>query len=83
MKTTIDIADPLLREARRLAEQDGTSVKAVVETSLRCFIEERKRQARGPFKLKDKSFSGRGVQPGIEEGDWRQIQSLIYEGRGA
>ncbi len=38
MKTTIDIADPLLREARKLANREGTTLRALVEQGLRHVI---------------------------------------------
>lgn len=82
MKTTIDIADGLFEEAKTLASRQGTTLKAVVETSLREFLAKREK-SRAAFRLKDGSFRGQGLQPGIREGDWRAIESLIYEGRGA
>jgi len=44
-------------------------------------MEVRARPSR-PFKLRDVSFRGEGVQPGIDLRDWDHIRSLIYEGRG-
>lgn len=49
MKTTIEIPDSLLEEARKLASQEGTTVRALVETGLRQVLSERKK--RGRFKL--------------------------------
>jgi hypothetical protein len=34
MKTSIEIADPLLDEARKLAAKEGTTVRAFVEQDL-------------------------------------------------
>jgi len=39
MKTTIDIADPLLDEARKLAAREGTTLRALVERGLRVRLE--------------------------------------------
>jgi hypothetical protein len=80
MKTTIDIADRLLRDAKREAAQRGTTLKEVVETALRNHLESAKPAA---FTLRDGSVDGRGVQPGVEEGDWEAIRALVYEGHGA
>ncbi|MDQ3259383.1 MAG: type II toxin-antitoxin system VapB family antitoxin [Pseudomonadota bacterium] len=41
MKTTIEIADPLFKEANRLAAQEGTTVRALVEHGLREVLTER------------------------------------------
>lgn len=81
MKTTVDIADRLLREAKREAARRGTTLKEVVETALREHLGQA--TTRTPFVLRDASVKGRGLQPGIEEGDWEAIRGLIYEGRGA
>jgi hypothetical protein len=35
-----------------------------------------------PFRLRDASFRGRGVQPEFREGDWDRIRHAAYEGRG-
>jgi hypothetical protein len=81
MKTTIDIADPLLEEAKRVAAQEGTTLRVLVEDGLRRTLAER--QQRKPFRLRDASFRGEGLQPGIDLGSWEQIRDLIYVGRGA
>jgi hypothetical protein len=44
MKTTIDISDPILREARKLATREGTTLRALVEEGLRRVITEKKRK---------------------------------------
>jgi len=81
MKTTIDISDALFREARRLADDRGTTFRAVVESALRKELGAA-RPPKKQFRLRDVSFRGKGVQPGIDLEDWSQIRSLIYEGRG-
>lgn len=80
MKTTIEIADPLLNEARKLAAREGVTVRSLVELGLRKLLSE-KLPAR-EFKLRRASFRGNGVQPGLHEGNWQQLHELIYPGRG-
>ncbi len=80
MKTTVEIADPLLREAKRAAARDGTTVRALIEHGLRRVLEERRKPGR--FRLRDASVRGRGLQPGLEGASWARIRELIYEGRG-
>jgi hypothetical protein len=80
MKTTIDLADPLLKEAREVARRDGTTVRALVEQGLRLAIAQRRRNA--AFKLRDASFNGGGLRPEVEGASWDRIRELAYEGRG-
>lgn len=79
MKTTIEIADPLLRQAKRIASREGTTVRALVEQGLRRELAER--QGGGAFRLRRVTFRGNGLQPGLEFGSDR-INALAYEGRG-
>lgn len=79
MKTTVEISEPLLKEARRLAAREGVTLRALVERGLRQVLHGRRD---GAFKLRSASFGGNGVQPGVDEGDWRNIRELAYEGRG-
>jgi hypothetical protein len=82
MKTTIDIADPLLRQARELAARRGITLRAVVEEALREVLAAHGRSRRA-FKLRDCSVGGKGLQRGVSWGDWDTLRALAYEGRGA
>jgi len=82
MKTTIDIPDPLLDDARRAAEREGTTLKALVEAGLRRVLAERRGKG-APFQLRDARFRGEGLQPGVTSGSWETLRDAIYEGRGA
>lgn len=78
MKTTVEIADPLLREAKRVAERDGTTLRDLIEIGLRRVLDERNDPSRKPFKLPDCSNPHAKLQPWIREGDWAQIRDIIY-----
>jgi len=80
VKTTIEIPKSLMEEARKLAFQEGTTVRALVETGLRRVLAERKK--RGRFKLRNASFKGDGLQPGVADASWERITEMAYEGRG-
>jgi Arc/MetJ family transcription regulator len=82
MKTTIEIADALLTEAKRVAAREGVTVRALVEQGLRRVLEEKKRRAPG-FKLRRASFKGRGLQQGSGDVSFDRLRELAYEGRGA
>jgi hypothetical protein len=81
MKTTIQIPDGLFEEARRVAEREHTTLKALVEQGLRRTLTERRR--RGNFRLRKVTFKGKGLQPALRGASWEQIRDLSYEGRGA
>jgi hypothetical protein len=75
MKTTISIADDLLERAKTRASEEKKTLRAVVEEALRL------RLAEGPphpFRLQRHAFKGKGLQPGIAEGNWEQLRNLIY-----
>ncbi len=81
MKTTIEIADGLLKQAKAVAQREGTTLRALVEAGLRAVLKDQRDRPR--FRLRDASFTGNGVRPGFEEGDWDAIRDALYEGRGA
>jgi Arc/MetJ family transcription regulator len=82
MKTTIQIADSLFREARRVARQERTTLRALVEEGLRRAIAERRSRRSKRFRLRRVTFKGRGLQPHLAGATWDQILDLSYEGRG-
>jgi hypothetical protein len=82
MKTTIEIADALLDDAKRVAARERVTVRALVEQGLRRVLDERKRGAPG-FKLRKASVKGRGLQAGVRGASFDRLRELAYEGRGA
>lgn len=82
MKTTIEIADALLDEAKRVASEEGVTVRALLEQGLRRSLSDRKRQRRTKFRLRRATFKGRGLQRRVRELGWERLRELAYEGRG-
>ena len=80
MKTTVEIPDSLLEEARKLASREGTTIKALVVESLRRIITERKRTK--AFRLRKVTFKGKGLQPHVAGASWEKIRDIAYEGHG-
>ena len=80
MKTTVEISDALLKEARKVAAREGTTVRAMVEQGLRQVLEQRK--AAKAFRLRKATFKGNGLQPGVSGASWEKIREMAYEGRG-
>lgn len=80
MKTTIEISDALLNEAKRLAAREGITVRTLVEQGLRHAIRERRSSA--PFRLRKATFRGEGLNPELLDQGWDRIRELAYQGRG-
>jgi hypothetical protein len=75
MKTTIDIADKLLIEAKQTASSENRTLREIVEASLRKYLSEKK--SKSNFELKNKSFTGLGLLPGASL-DWTDLSEKIY-----
>jgi hypothetical protein len=80
MKTTVNISDPLLEEARKVAAQERTTVTALIEEGLRKTLTDRKRKGR--FRLRKASFKGKGLAVDLADASWERIRAIVYEGRG-
>jgi hypothetical protein len=78
MKTTIEISDPLLREARDLAAREGVTLRTLVERGLRRVVSDIPTGKR--FQLRRASFKGQGLQDGMAS--WGAVRDASYEGRG-
>jgi len=78
MKTTIEIPDPLFKQARRYAEARRITMKAVVEQGLRAVLAESREPA--TFKLADGSVGGNGLSPEFREAGWDILSEAIYPG---
>lgn len=81
MKTTVELSDALLDEARKVARDDGLTLRALLEAGLRRELAAR--QPRREHSLRDASFRGRGLSPPLREGGWAALRDAAYEGRGA
>jgi len=82
MKTTIHIADSLFEEARKIARQEKTTLKSLVDEGLRKVLAERRGRSAGGFKLRQAAFKGQGLQPHLAGATWDRILDIGYEGRG-
>lgn len=81
MKTTVEIADAVFESARRQAAREGTTLRALIEEGLRTLLQRRRALPKG-FVLRDASFQGDGLYPGVSLEDWNHVRTLIYEERG-
>ena len=80
MKTTVEISDALLAEAKKIAARERTTVRTLIEQGLRHALARRKQ--REGFRLRKATFKGRGLSAAARGAGWEQLRELTYEGRG-
>ena len=81
MKTTVDLTDSLLLEAKKAAAKRGTTLRELIEEGLHRVLEQEGTGRR--FRLRKASFKGKGLQPEMKGAAWEEIRELAYKGRGA
>ncbi len=82
MRTTLNLPDPLYREAQRLARKRKVTFQALMTDALRCYLAN-EGVPRRAFRLPDCSFKGDGLAEGLSEADWARIRELADERRGS
>lgn len=79
VKTTVEISDALLDEAKRVASRESSTLRELIEEGLRRSLDERRRKQ--AFHLRCASFRGKGLQPGVSP-EWNRLREVAYEERG-
>jgi hypothetical protein len=80
MKTTVEIPDTLMKEARKLASRQRTTLRVLIVEGLRRVLTERRSPA--GFRLRKATFKGNGLQPELAGAPWDRLRDMAYEGRG-
>lgn len=75
-KTTVEISDTLAREAKRLAAEENTTLRALIEAGLERILEERSHTP--SFRLRDASFGGEGLQEEFAAAGWDRTREAAY-----
>ncbi len=81
MRTTIQLDDQLLSEAKQHAARTGRTLKAVIEDALRETLA-RKDTAGSEGRVRLKTFKGRGVQSGVDLDDTSSLLDLMERDSG-
>jgi len=81
MKTTIEISDPLLGRARRMAEREGVTLRTLIERGPARFVRETKKPV--AFKLRRAAFKGHGLQAEFRDASWETLSEAAYKRRGS
>jgi hypothetical protein len=78
MKLTINIADDILADAKRLAADRGMTLSVLVEEGLRRVVPPSV-GALSAFTLRCASFKGSGLQPDVEGASWQRLLELACQ----
>jgi hypothetical protein len=76
MKTTIELPDELIAQARRVAKQEGATLRAPVEEGLQRSLEAQRQAVRR--KLDFASYGGSGLTDEFRGAPWGRIRDEIY-----
>jgi hypothetical protein len=76
MKTTVDIHDELLVQAKQYAQETGRSLRAVVEEGLRQLL--RNPPTRPRYTLPDLSAGVKRGHDPLEACSWQELRESIY-----
>ncbi len=74
MRTTVEITDELLRQAKEKAMAEGTALRQVIETALRFYLAQPRRRA--GYKLRWRTEQGR-ILPGVRLDDRDALFDLM------
>jgi len=74
MRTTVDLNDGLLRQAKRRAADEGVALRQIMETALRVYLGKQPRPS--GYKLRWRTESGR-LQPGVRLDDRDALFDLM------
>ena len=81
MKTTIDIADNIMRQAKALARREHVTFRELVEEGLeRVVADHAKATERAVTPV---TFRGRGLSREYQGASWTKLRDAAYEGRGS
>jgi Bacterial antitoxin of type II TA system, VapB len=81
MRTTLNLDDDLLRDAKRLAAERGTTLTALMEDALRIVVRRvEKPKPRRRRKLPTTGVPGAGFMPGVDLDSNAATLDLMEEG---
>lgn len=74
MKTTIEIADPLLVRAKACARKRRITLRSLIEESLAAALD----QPQTVSRVRPVTFKGKGLSREFEGASWEQVRDAIY-----
>ncbi len=77
MKTTIEIADTLVKRAKRVQRRQNVTMRALVEEGLQLALDRRDRVA--PFVYKPVVVDGKGLTRAARDAGWRKLIEMAND----
>jgi hypothetical protein len=77
VRTTINVDDQLLADAKRLARESGKTLTAVIEDALRERLARRALPTRGVDRFRLHTYKGDGLQPGVDLDNSAALRDLM------
>mgnify|MGYP005842180531 CR=1 FL=1 len=81
MKTTIELPDELVDQARQVARREGTTLRALIEEGLQRSLDARRTAARPPLDFP--VFEGSGMTDASRGISWTALRDEIYREPGS
>lgn len=75
MRTTVDLDDDVLRQAKQAAAEAGTTLGRLIEDAVRAVLNRRQESA-GP-RVELPVFHGRGLRPGVDLADSAALADVM------
>ena len=80
MRTTLDIHDDLMRQAKAAALDSGRTLTSIVEDSLRMYLARRNGAESGKAAIVLPTFGGGGLMPGVDLDNSASLLDIMEEG---
>lgn len=80
MRTTIQLEDRLLSEAKQYAARLGTTLTSLIADGLRLILSRPRERKKRTF-LRLTTFKGKGVQPGVDLDNSASLLDLLSESK--
>jgi Arc/MetJ family transcription regulator len=81
MKTTIELPDSLVQQARQVARAEGSTLRALVEEGLQHALRVRSRRESKSLDLP--VYGGSGLTDAFRDARWADIRDAVYRGWGS
>ncbi len=78
MRTSIDLSTAAFNALKKLAAENGVTMKELVERAVREIVENSKKLKRGSRTLPDYSYGGEGISTEYAGLPWSSIRDTIY-----